>query len=30
MVAFGWTVGIADTIIPVNLLKNIEDKRVDA
>ncbi len=30
MLTFGWTVGIADTIIPVSLLKAIEDKRLEA
>lgn len=30
MLCFGWTVGIADTIAPVSLLKVIENKRIES
>lgn len=30
MLGFGWTVGIADTIAPVELLKVIENKRIES
>lgn len=30
MLTYGWTVGIADTIIPVSLMKKIEKKSQDA
>ena len=30
MVGYGWTVSIADTIIPIELMNQIEQKRINA